>query len=287
MQQTPVGRIVHEVIEDLKANPVDLLSNGGGDGERRYLDMLKLHYERTLQELVDAATRQGWTDLSSLRVLEVGSYLGVVSFGLRRLGFQVTAQDIPEFQNNARLQARYRASGIEFAAVNLKRYQLPYPSGHFDLVVMCEVLEHLNFNPLPVVKELNRCMKKGALLYLTVPNQYSAGNRLDLLRGRIVQSQASMDGFYWQLNPAANMIVGLHWREYSREDLHQLLEPMGFAIRQHCYFQESKAARYRRLKFSLKDLLGQVVPSLRPTHVVLAEKVAEDDHRFALTDAVG
>jgi len=219
-----------------------------------------------------------------VRVLEIGSFLGVLCFALRKVGFQVTAQDIPEFQTNPRLQERYRRAGIECVAANLKRHQFPYPDGHFDLVIMCETLEHLNFNPLPVVKEINRVMKCGGLLYLTVPNQLSAGNRLKVLRGQTIQ--VSVEQFYQQLDLRMNMIVGLHWREYSKADLFELLEPMGFAIRRHYFYQDDKRYRYKRLKFSLKDVLGEFIPSLRPSNVVLAEKVAEDKHKFDVTDAL-
>ena len=208
----------------------------------------------------------------------------VVCFALRRGGFQVTALDIPEFQSNPRMQERYRRTGIECVAANLKRHQLPFPNAHFDFVIMCETLEHLNFNPLPVIKELNRVTKKSGLLYLTVPNQVSANNRLKVLRGQTIQ--ASVEEFYQQLDQKMNMIVGLHWREYSKTDLYELFEPMGFAIRHHRFFQEDKSYRYKRLKFSLKDLLGEFIPSFRPVHVVLAEKVAEDTHEFFETDAL-
>jgi SAM-dependent methyltransferase len=280
----PPQQLVHEIIGELNADPVDLLSTGAGPGERRYLEMLGPQYVRTLKELQQILeARSQWTP-SGVRVLEVGSFLGVLCFALQKVGFQVTAQDIPEFQNNPRLQARYRQAGIECVATNLKRYQFPYADAHFDFVIMCETLEHLNFNPLPVIKEINRVMKPGGLLYLTVPNQLSAGNRLKLLRGETIQ--ASVEQFYQQLDLRMNMIVGLHWREYSKADLFALLEPMGFKIRRHYFYQEDKRYRYKRLKFSFKDLLGEFFPSLRPVNVVLAEKVAEDKHAFDVTDAL-
>lgn len=276
--------LVDEIVKDINAAPVDLLCSGAGPGERRYLEMLGPHYVRTLKELEGIISARSLPNPSEVRVLEIGSFLGVLCFALRKVGFQVTAQDIPEFQNNPRLQERYRRAGIECVAANLKRRQFAYPDAHFDLVIMCETLEHLNFNPLPVIKEINRVMKPGGLLYLTVPNQLSAGNRLKLLRGQTIQ--ASVEQFYQQLDLRLNMIVGLHWREYSKADLFALLEPMGFAIRRHYFYQEDKRYRYKRLKFSFKDVLGEFFPSLRPINVVLAEKVAEDKHEFGETDAL-
>jgi len=278
------AELVRKVVADLNAAPVDLLSSGAGPGERLYLEKLSPHYVRTLGELQGILGARCPRPPSEVRVLEIGSFLGVICFALRKVGFQVTALDIPEFQSNPRIQERYRRAGIECVAANLKRHQLPFPDAHFDLVIMCETLEHLNFNPLPVIKEINRITKKSGLLYLTVPNQLSAGNRLRLLRGETIQ--VTVEQFYQQLDLKMNMIVGLHWREYSKADLYELLEPMGFAIRQHYFFQESKRERYKRLKFSLKDVLGEFLPSLRPGHVVLAEKVAEDTHTFDETDAL-
>jgi len=276
--------LVDEIVNDINADPVDLLSSGAGPGERRYLEMLGPQYVRTLKELKQILEARFQRKPSEVRVLEVGSFLGVLCFALRKVGFQVTAQDIPEFQDNPRLQERYRRAGIDCVAANLKRRHFPYPDAHFDFVIMCETLEHLNFNPLPVIKEINRVMKPGGLLYLTVPNQLSAGNRLKILRGETIQ--ASVGQFYQQLDLRNNMIVGLHWREYSKTDLFELLEPMGFAIRHHYFYQEDKRYRYKRLKFSFKDILGELFPSLRPVNVVLAEKVAEDKHEFAETDAL-
>jgi len=276
--------LVREIVSNINADPVDLLSTGARAGERRYLEILSPQYVRTLNELEQILAARCPREPSEVRVLEIGSFLGVLCFALRKVGFQVTAQDIPEFQTNPRLQERYQQAGIECVAANLKRHQFPYPDAHFDLVIMCETLEHLNFNPLPVIKEINRVMKPGGLFYLTVPNQLSAGNRLKVLRGKTIQ--ASVEQFYQQLDLRNNMIVGLHWREYSKGDLFALLEPMGFAIRRHYFYQEDKSYRYRRLKFSLKDLLGEVFPPLRPVNVVLAEKVAEDTHQFDETDAL-
>ena len=121
--------LVHEIVSDINADPVDLLAAvaGTGAGERRYLEMLGPQYVRTLKELEQILAERCPKKPSEVRVLEIGSFLGVLCFALRKVGFQVTAQDIPEFQNNPRLQERYRRAGIECVAANLKRRHFPYP----------------------------------------------------------------------------------------------------------------------------------------------------------------
>jgi ubiquinone/menaquinone biosynthesis C-methylase UbiE len=50
-------------------------------------------------------------------------------------------------------------SAVCYQACNLRDYCLPFEDETFDVVVRCEVLEPLNFNPLPVIREINRVMK--------------------------------------------------------------------------------------------------------------------------------
>src|SRR5512146_451468 len=82
--------LVREIIADLNAAPVDLLSSGAGPGERRYLEMLGPHYIRTLGELRSILAERCPRPPQELRVLEVGSFLGVICFALRKVGFMVT-----------------------------------------------------------------------------------------------------------------------------------------------------------------------------------------------------
>lgn len=48
---------------------------------------------------------------------------------------------------------------------------MPFPEGHFDGVLCTEVLEHLA-DPEIGIKEINRVLKKGGYLYLTVPQEW-------------------------------------------------------------------------------------------------------------------
>ena len=69
--------------------------------------------------------------------------------------------------------------------------KLPYRSNSMDAVVMCEVLEHLNFNPLPVLLEINRVLKDNGIIYIGMPNQASLGNCLLLLFGKSIHNSIS------------------------------------------------------------------------------------------------
>ena len=49
------------------------------------------------------------------------------------------------------------------AGVRLQDYVLNFEEGANNAVIMCEVLEHLNFNPFPLLKEINRILSVGGV----------------------------------------------------------------------------------------------------------------------------
>ena len=148
-----------------------------------YIRTLEQMYGRTLQDVIDLHVSCFSPGPIAGKVLEIGSYLGVTSIAMREAGFEVVAQNIPEYIEHPRIQERYARHGIAWKAVNLRSYRLPYESGSFDGVVMCEVFEHLNFNPVPILVEVNRVLKTGGWLYLATPNAGNIVKRLRIIRG--------------------------------------------------------------------------------------------------------
>jgi SAM-dependent methyltransferase len=197
---------------------------------------------------------------------------------LQRLGYKVSALDIPEFQKSASLGAVYEENGIDFAGVNLRHYKLPYESGSFDAVILCEVIEHLNFNPLPILMEINRVLKPGGYIYIGMPNQSSYANRRKLLFGHSVHNP--IDDFFAQLDRKTNMIVGLHWREYTVPETVSMIEKMGFETCRKYYYGKTFEGR-NFIAVGLKRLL----PFLLPSQVVIGRKVSVPNYDFWLTEA--
>lgn len=117
-----------------------------------YVDQHRAEYERTVSDVLRHYPRSS----SPVRVLEIGAFFGVVCIALASLGYDVTAADVPEYIDLPEQAARYARFGIKTKGVRLQDFVLPFEDEQFDVIIMCEVLEHLNFNPLPLLKEINR-----------------------------------------------------------------------------------------------------------------------------------
>ncbi len=271
------GRLVQQAIDELQRSPIDLLGIGDAEGEGRYLQVSRASYVRTVRD-VDGLLGE---PRAPRRILEIGSFLGPVSVSFRQLGYGVDALDIPEFHRNERLAAHYARHGIPFAGLNLRLAPLPYAAASFDAVIFCEVMEHWNFNPLPVLAEVNRVLRPGGHVYIGMPNQAGLVNRLKLLLGRSIHNP--VDDFFRQLDRRDNMVVGLHWREYTMDEAVDLLRRTGFDLALQYYFIEPApdAGPLRRLARAVAFSYAPFRPSL----VVAGRKTAEPPHDFWRTEA--
>ena len=146
-----------------------------------------------------------------------------------------------------------------------------------------EVLEHLNFNPLPVIYEINRVLKPGGLLYLALPNQVRLRNRLAMLRGK--SALAPIEEFFAQLDRNRNMIVAIHWREYTIAEVRGILERLGFSVSRQVFFDLSDPVKDGFLLTVAKKILYGAVPSFRPNQVTFALKASRPHFDFHFCDA--
>jgi SAM-dependent methyltransferase len=101
--------------------------------------------------------------------------------------------------------------------VNVERDRFPFEANWFDVVLFCEVIEHLLMNPLGALREVHRVLRPGGSLVVTTPNVNRLENVLAITAGANIYDPYSGHGPY-----------GRHNREYNREELIRLLEFAGF-----------------------------------------------------------
>ncbi len=240
-----------------------------------YWRTLKFTYVRTLNDILTAAEglRKDRGDGAPIAILEIGAFAGIVSTALRRAGFAVTAADISLFMKDKDLLRHYDKEGITPLCCDLSQLPLPIDNEAFDIVICCEVLEHLNFNVIPAFREMNRLLKVGGLLYLATPNLANIATRLRLAKGQSIHNP--VEHLVWQLNPNSDFSIGLHWREYMAAELEQLLTFTNFKMIRHYYCHYNSRSESPFLRRALVSLMYKCFPTFLPCQVALGAKSAD------------
>lgn len=222
-------------VADAFAEVRGLLTDGG---DRRYFTE---HAERFRHcvERVRAIVPPG------ARVLDIGAHYLHQSALLRLLGYEVWALDVPEFVELPFVARRAVELGIPLTPVrNLEKEQfLAGHEGAFDLVLFCEILEHITFNPIDFWRRVYELMRVGGKLYLTTPNS------LRLLNvASTVKRALTLDGIGIGVPSIfATVTYGHHWKEYSRGEVKQyfrLLSP-DFRVDVDFYHYRTYPLRWR------------------------------------------
>lgn len=262
--------ILNDIIINVYGKNPIILSNLWDDkGEKNYINFLLSQYENILIDFNKIFNG----NLNGKRVLEISSFLGVVDIALAKIGFEVYTYDIPEFQNNSKLNELYSKFNVHPSSGYLKdvwQNGLPYPDNHFEAVILSEVIEHLNFNPLPVLQEINRILKKDGILYITTPNQVNLINRIKIILGRSIRN--SISDSVTQLDQTKHTICGIHWREYTLEELIQLLKIMGFTITTYTYSHMAKTHTSPFIKKIFYAISSLLFPKLADSITIISKK---------------
>lgn len=274
-------KVVDEAISELVNFDLIVVENSNAPAST-YVQRHRHEYIRTVRDVLSTMPpkEQG----GKIRVLEIGSFFGVVCMALKCLGYDVTASDVPEYIELPEQIERYSRHGIATASVRLEDYILPFSDETYDLIIMCEVLEHLNFNPLPLLKEINRIGKPNSVFYLSLPNGASIYNRRAVTMGQGVGRM--VDGFFEQLNPSSSAIANGHWREYTGPEVRQMLEPLGFRIAKQYYFSLGETQPAKSFRKKIARILYDRFPDLKENQTIIAIREKRTDIMFRIPATV-
>lgn len=277
--RSEVVDLVDGVLAEFDRFDLNLDAEKRQNSDSRYLQSHRHEYLRTVQDLLDH-----FGDRRNARIVEFGAFFGVVSICLSRAGFHVTAADVPEYMEMPEQIERFRKEGIEVASVRLQDLLLDFPSESFDALILCEVLEHLNFNPVPLLKEFNRILRDGGLFYLSLPNGAQINNRLRVLRGGAVG--ISPAAHFEQLRPGSSTIIYGHWREYTAPEVRELLQGVDFDILRQYYFSLGECQPVTSLRRFLARRVYEAFPSLKENQTTMAIRARRCDLPLRIPDTV-
>ena len=160
-----------------------------------------------------------------LRVLDLSAGRGEIAVALSRDGCTVRGTHFRA--DDYKLKDPPPALPPEIAIdpnVDLTR-PLPYPDAAFDLVVLCEVAEHLP-TEIPVIAEIGRVLAPGGRLVLSTPNVARLHSRWHFLftgTHKLIRRRTG-----WDL--AADDLYAYHVNPIDFPLLHTLLHQAGLAV---------------------------------------------------------
>ena len=134
--------------------------------------------------------------------------------------------------------------------INFENSEFPVEADSYDLVICCEVIEHMEIDPMFLIEQIGKITADSGLLFVTTPNGTSSRIVYKAIKG-------IQPSFYMQYTKDRSLYR--HNFEYSVELLKLLVESGGFSVQSletmdtfEPYFAEG-IAMLERLGESTKD----------------------------------
>jgi len=195
------------------------------------------------------------------RILDVGAHWLYLSLLFARDGHQVTAADFGATLEDPAVRKTALDNDIELLVYDDLSSEAVFgdvPDDSIDVVLFCEILEHITFNPVGMWRALHRVLKPGGRIILTTPNYYSLAARLSRLKRALSGTGGGI--------PVSD-ILGTptnapHWKEYSKKELRQYFGLLSedFRVRSIAYFSFVSGSTGWKTRV---HRLVSLVPSLR------------------------
>jgi 2-polyprenyl-6-hydroxyphenyl methylase/3-demethylubiquinone-9 3-methyltransferase len=154
------------------------------------------------------------------KILDVGAHWLHQTIFYALDGHRVACVDAPNTLREASVQRLAEAIGATLHVADILERgdgiaQLPDSS--IDVVLFSEIIEHLAFNPIPMWKEIYRCLKPGGRIIVTTPNGRYWRSSLDQFF-RLTQSGSigiRVDGIF------SAGTFGHHWKEFTSAEVRE------------------------------------------------------------------
>ena len=197
-----------------------------GVASRMMNDYVRVHLQRLVRTLeITPPASPG----ANSRVLEMGCYMQITPSLPRFLGYQEVRGCYFGQAGRSDFKVAYSGTGERFCCwidlFDAEKDRFPYLDESFDTVLCCELIEHLFDDPMHMMAEINRVLKRGGHLVLSTPN--ISGTRA---------LQAILHGFHpglfhtYVVPRPGGEGDRRHNREYTPRDVRALLENSGMEV---------------------------------------------------------
>lgn len=185
-----------------------------------------VHYDRYV-ETYRAIQKAGQHGASQDAFLELGNSWVFSTFLKNQGGF--SRVDVTEFNNDKSSKIRYVRSQFDKEtdtiyrsfSVNLEAENIPVDDETYGLILCCELVEHLDVDPMFMMSEINRILKPGGFLVMSTPNSTCSS-----LVDRILKGYSPQFYMFYQKDRSPFR----HNFEYAPHQIKQLVDASGFEM---------------------------------------------------------
>jgi glycosyltransferase involved in cell wall biosynthesis/SAM-dependent methyltransferase len=221
------GDLVSSAAAGSAPNPADhplaqeMLAWAPNEEARGYLMQHISRLIQTLELLPDAQPGQ--------RILEMGCYLQITPLLSSRKHYTEIRGCYYGKLGGVNKQSVQTRDGRSFSCLvdefDAEHDRYPYPDQQFDAVLCTELFEHLGYDPMHCLAEINRILKPGGCLLLSTPNVCSRRAIAAILGGY-------HPGFFpaFMQPRTEGRVDPRHHREYAPREMKQAFEDAGFRV---------------------------------------------------------
>lgn len=148
------------------------------------------HEEEIMFSLLEQYIKQQKLDSQNVKILDIGCGSGRIGKKIAEKGYNVVGLDFSSEAIKKALEI-----GIHAKWCNLDE-GIPEEDNFFDVVWAGDIIEHV-FDPINLLKEVNRVLKSDGIAIMTIPSDVGLISRIKILFGISHQEQMYMtSGFY-------------------------------------------------------------------------------------------
>jgi SAM-dependent methyltransferase len=168
------------------------------------------------------------------RCLDIGSAFGTLALYCHKLtGCSVYCVDVVD---SYRSRSMFKKYNFHFKISNIELDPAPFDV-KFDVIILTEILEHFNFNPVPTLKKIGALLAEGGKLYLSTPDASEWG--------RVTKYYSAVGEMPY---PRRDLpMFDAHIYQYNKEELLSVLGAAGFKVDRFGYSPGYKAGRHFNL----------------------------------------
>lgn len=207
----------------VKQMPIDL------ERIRSSLKLGKMDSENDLEYILLSLPRINFTIDQIRKYAHKDQLICEIGFGAIGLAYHLEfGAPVDAYDVNDAYKATCNHLGIPWRFLDLsEKINMPENSGKYDLIIFCEVIEHVTRSPVDILRELRDWLKPGGILLVSTVNLVRLSNRLRMLAGREIFARYEPGAF----------VMG-HHREYTIEEMGVYLGTAGYTeVRPYFYAQ--------------------------------------------------